>query len=131
MAKFGKSSKRRLATCHEDLQEIFNEIIKHFDCSVLCGHRGEEGQNKAFESGNSKVKRPNGRHNHTPSIAVDVAPYPINWEDRERMTYFAGMVMGIAKAKGIGLRWGGDWNQNTDLEDNGFDDLPHFELTNI
>ena len=47
------------------------------------------------------------------------------------MTYFAGMVMGIAKAKGIGVRWGGDWNQNKDLEDNGFDDLPHFELTNI
>ena len=131
MPKFGKSSKRRLATCHEDLQEIFNEVIKYFDCSVLCGHRGEEDQNKAFESGHSKVKWPKGRHNHNPSIAVDVAPYPIDWKDRERMTYFAGMVMGIAKAKGIGLRWGGDWNQNTDLKDNSFDDLPHFELTNI
>ena len=131
MARFGKSSKRRLATCHEDLQEIFNEVIKYFDCSVLCGHRGEEDQNKAFESGHSKVKWPKGRHNHNPSIAVDVAPYPIDWDDRERMTYFAGMVMGIEKAKGIGLRWGGDWNQNTDLKDNSFDDLPHFELTNI
>ena len=131
MPKFGKRSRQRLGTCHEDLQEIFNEVIKYFDCSVLCGHRGEEDQNKAFESGHSKVKWPKGRHNHNPSIAVDVAPYPIDWEDRERMTYFAGMVMGIAKAKGIGLRWGGDWNQNTDLKDNGFDDLPHFELTNI
>ena len=112
MAKFGKSSKRRLATCHEDLQEIFNEVIKHFDCSVLCGHRGEEDQNKAVESGHSKVAWPNGRHNHNPSIAVDVAPYPINWEDRERMTYFAGMVMGIAKAKGIGVRWGVNGKKN-------------------
>ena len=131
MPKFGKSSKRRLATCHEDLQEIFNEVIKYFDCSVLCGHRGEEDQNKAVESGNSKVGWPNGRHNANPSNAVDVAPYPIDWKDSERMTYFAGMVMGIAKARGIGLRWGGDWNQNTDLKDNGFDDLPQFELTNI
>ena len=47
------------------------------------------------------------------------------------MTYFAGMVMGIAKAKGIGLRWGGDWDQDTEVKDNGFDDMPHLELTNI
>ena len=131
MPRFGSKSKQRLATCHEDLQEIFEEIIKHFDCSVLCGHRGEKDQDKAVATGNSKVSWPNGRHNKKPSIAVDVCPYPVDWDDRERMTYFAGMVMGIAKAKGIGLRWGGDWNQNTDLEDNGFDDLPHFELTNI
>ena len=83
--------------------------------------------NELVAKGASKTKY----SKHIEGRAVDVAPYPINWEDRERMTYFAGMVMGIAKAKGIGLRWGGDWNQNTDLEDNGFDDLPHFELTNI
>ena len=44
MPKFGNRSKQRLETCHEDLQEIFNEVIKYFDCSVLCGHRGEEDQ---------------------------------------------------------------------------------------
>ena len=31
MPRFGKTSKRRLATCHEDLQEILNEVIKYFD----------------------------------------------------------------------------------------------------
>ena len=72
MPRFGKTSKRRLATCHEDLQEILNEVIKYFDCSVLCGHRGEADQNKAYESGHSKVKWPNGRHNKKPSIAVDI-----------------------------------------------------------
>ena len=131
MPKFGRSSKQRLETCHEDLQEIFNEVIKYFDCSVLCGHRGEEDQNKAVASGNSKVAWPNGRHNANPSNAVDVAPYPIDWEDRERMTYFAGMVMGIAKVRGIPLRWGGDWNSDTNLKDNNFDDLPHFELREV
>ena len=30
MPRFGKTSKARLATCHEDLQEIFNEVIKYF-----------------------------------------------------------------------------------------------------
>lgn len=26
------------------------------------------------------------------------------------------------------VRWGGDWNNNTELKDNSFDDLVHFEL---
>ena len=128
MPKFGSSSRRRLATCHEDLQEIFEEVVKIFDCSVLCGHRGEEAQNEAYEKGNSKVKFPNGRHNASPSNAVDVTPYPVDWKDLDRMNYFAGIVKGIAYMKGIPIRWGGDWNDNTDLKDNNFDDLPHFEL---
>ena len=44
MAKFGKSSKKRLATCDERLQKVFNEVIKYVDCSVLEGHRSEERQ---------------------------------------------------------------------------------------
>ncbi len=128
MPRFGKTSRKRLKTCDEDLQVLFEEVVKYFDCSVIEGHRNEARQNKAFEDGNSKVKFPNGRHNSKPSKAVDVAPYPIDWEDRERMTYFAGFVKGIAYMMGIPIRWGGDWNNNTILKDNNFDDLPHFEL---
>ena len=62
------------------------------------------------------------------SIKLDKSLYRDNKYFGEAGLYFAGMVMGIAKAKGIGLRWGGDWNQNTELKDNGFDDLPHFEI---
>ena len=29
---------------------------------------------------------------------------------------------------GINLRWGGDWNQNWEVNDNKFDDFPHFEI---
>ena len=128
MPKFGSTSRRRLSTCHEDLREIFEEVVKIFDCSVLCGHRGEEAQNEAYEKGNSKVKYPHGRHNANPSNAVDVTPWPVDWEDKDRMNYFAGIVKGIAHMKGIPIRWGGDWNDNTDVQDNNFDDLPHFEL---
>ena len=74
MAKFGKRSKERLATCDERLQKVFNEVIKYIDCSVLEGHRSEERQNKLFEEGKTKVKYPKGRHNRSPSRAVDVTP---------------------------------------------------------
>tara|TARA_R100001594_G_scaffold140274_2_gene185303 strand:- start:1285 stop:1677 length:393 start_codon:yes stop_codon:yes gene_type:complete len=128
MAKFGKSSIERLSTCHKDLQKVFNEVIKYVDCSVLEGHRNEERQNKLFEEGKTKVKYPNGRHNSSPSRAVDVTPYPVDWDDRERQTLFAGFVLGIARSMDIKLRWGGDWDMDFEVMDNRFDDFPHFEI---
>lgn len=128
MPKFGRRSRKNLETCHEDLQELFNEVIKYFDCTVIQGHRGKEEQNKYFDEGKSKVKYPHGRHNASPSNAVDVVPYPIDWDDTDRMYYFAGYVKGIAASLGIPIRWGGDWNDNTEVKDTNFKDLPHFEL---
>ena len=128
MPSFSQTSKDRLATTDARLQKVFNEVIKHFDCTVLCGHRNQADQDTAFASGKSQKKWPNGNHNSMPSKAVDVMPYPIDWTDRERMTLFAGFVIGIAQGMGIDIRWGGDWNENTKVKDNSFDDLPHFEV---
>ena len=76
MPRFGRKSKKELSTCHEDLQDLFNEVIKYVDCSVLEGHRSKERQNKLYEEGKTKVKYPNGRHNASPSRACDIVPYP-------------------------------------------------------
>ena len=130
MPRFGTKSRGRLSSCHPDLQKVFNQVIKEIDCSILCGQRGEKEQNKAFDEGRSKVRFPDGRHNANPSNAVDVAPYPIDWKDRERFNLFAGYVLGIADSMGIKLRWGGDWDQDWTVKDNKFDDLPHFEIKN-
>ena len=128
MPRFGKRSKDRLATCEKDLQLLFNEVIKYVDCSILEGHRSKNRQNKLFDEGKTKVKYPRGRHNASPSRAVDCVPYPIDWEDIERFHLFAGFVLGIANQMGIDIRWGGDWNRNFEVDDNMFDDFPHFEL---
>ena len=128
MPRFGKSSRERLTTCDDKLQDVFNEVIKYVDCSILEGHRDERKQDKYFEEGKSKVRYPMGRHNSKPSRAVDVAPYPIDWNDRERFHLFSGFVIGLARGMGITLRWGGDWNMNFEVDDNKFDDFPHFEL---
>ena len=128
MPHFGKKSKERLATCHEDLQKVFNEVIKVVDCSVLEGHRDERRQEQLFSEGKTKVHYPMGRHNSKPSRAVDVVPYPVDWKYRERFHLFSGFVLGVASGMGITLRWGGDWNMNFEVDDNKFDDFPHFEL---
>tara|TARA_R100001244_G_scaffold116767_1_gene86841 strand:- start:188 stop:583 length:396 start_codon:yes stop_codon:yes gene_type:complete len=128
MPRFGKRSLKQLDTCDVSLKRVFDEVIKTVDCSVLEGHRSKDRQNALYDEGKTKLKYPRGRHNHSPSRAVDVVPYPIDWNDRERFHLFAGFVLGIAKSMGINLRWGGDWNQNWEVDDNKFDDFPHFEL---
>lgn len=128
MPQFSKISLERLATCDERLQQVFKEVIKHFDCKILEGHRGKEAQDRAFAEGKSQLKFPNGKHNKVPSKAVDCAPFPINWQDTKRFYYFAGFVIGIAKSMDINLRFGGDWDSDTQVSDNNFNDLVHFEI---
>jgi peptidoglycan LD-endopeptidase CwlK len=134
MPTFSENSQQKLLLAHKDLQTLFNEVIKYFDCTVMVSVRSEIEQNKAFEEGKSKLRYPLSKHNTNPSNALDVAPYPINWVDKERLYYFGGFVMGIAKRlKEQGLitsdiRYGGDWDGDTDLHDQTLFDLVHFEI---
>ena len=75
MPKYSTISKSRLVTCHQDLQTLFNEVIKYYDCTIVYGHRGEIAQNQAYAEGKSQLKWPNSKHNKWPSLAVDAAPY--------------------------------------------------------
>ena len=128
MPRFSKKSLSKLETCDKRIQDLFLRVVKKFDCTIIEGHRNKDRQNKLFKEGKSKLKYPKGKHNAIPSKAVDVAPYPIDWNDRERFTYFAGYVLGIAYEMGLKIRWGGDWDMDTQVKDNNFDDLPHFEI---
>lgn len=134
MPKYSEKSKKKLSTAHDDLQEIFNIVICDFDCTILDGHRNELRQNEAYDNGFSKVRFPDSKHNKKPSEAVDAIPYPVEWDNLNRMRFFAGRVIaiadmlfrfGIIKHK---IRWGGDWDKDTVLRDNRFNDFPHFEL---
>ena len=128
MTKFSKQSLERLSTAHPNLQVLFREVVEGFDCSILEGHRDQPTQDKYYNDGKSRLKWPEGKHNKVPSQAVDVAPCPIDWDDTARFYYFAGYVKGVADQLGIKIRFGGDWNLNTQVKDETFLDLVHFEL---
>lgn len=134
MPKFSNKSLEQLRTAHTTLQNLFQEVILRIDCSILKGHRGEEEQNAAVERGASKTKYPFSKHNSLPSFAVDVYPYPYDWDHPDsfnnikKFYFFAGVVKGIAWELGIKIRWGGDWDSDNDLTDQNFNDLPHWEL---
>ncbi len=133
MPFFGRRSRENLAGCHTDLQRVFNKVVERFDCKVTCGRRGKEAQDDAFfgEPQRSKVQWPNSKHNAEPpdlSDAADVVPYPVDWKDLDRFYYFAGYVKAVAEEMGIELRWGGDWDGDTEVDDQTFFDLPHYEI---
>lgn len=121
MPKFSEKSLDKLNTCHVDLITLFREVINHRDCTVLKGYRDEAEQTKAFAEGRSNARYGQSKHNFKPSRAVDVAPYPIDWNNKARFDEFAGFVMGIAAQLGIKIKWGGHFE--------GFYDGPHFELS--
>ncbi len=129
MPAFGPASLKQLETCDERLQRLFNEVIKHWDCTIVQGKRTESEEAQHLADGTSHTNH--SKHVYpigAPSLAADVAPYPIVWGDTKRFYAFGGFVVGISTQLGIKIRWGGDWDSDRDLNDQKFNDLPHFEL---
>jgi len=126
MAKFGKRSKEKLYTCDERLIKLFEEVVKTFDCTVTQGNRSIKEQEKLYEEGKTKVKF--SKHNYIPSLAVDVTPYPVDYENMDRHYYFGGYVLATAEKLGLKVRWGGDWDSDRETKDQTFNDLVHFEV---
>ncbi len=125
------SSLDKLSQCHPELQRLVRAVESRIGLVVSCGFRNEVDQNRAFASGASKKKWPDGEHNKFPSIAVDMEPLKrsqIDWHDKELFYYFAGYVQAVADIIGIKIRWGGDWDSDKDFHDQTFFDLCHFEL---
>jgi len=122
--RFGKKSMERLRGVDAQLVNVLNELIKIMDVSIIEGLRSEERQIELVAKGLSKTEF----SKHLEGKAVDLSPYPIDWEDRDRFHYMGGMIRGIAQQLGINVRWGGDWDSDSETKDNNFDDLCHIEL---
>jgi peptidoglycan L-alanyl-D-glutamate endopeptidase CwlK len=118
-----------------DLQALFYEVIKNYDCTILQGYRTEPEQEMAFHDGHTKLHWPNSKHNKQPAIAVDASPCPVQWDNDRLLHWWGGYVMGIhqrLREEGKvthGLRWGGSWNGLGIMNSSSMlNDLTHFEL---
>ena len=128
MPKFGKRSLEIISGLDSRLERVLWKAIEIYDFAVLSGYRLKEEQDNLFRNGLSKKKYPGSRHNQWPSCAVDIAPYPIDWDDLERFYFLAGVIRACANLCKTEIRWGGDWDSDGDLHDQSFMDLGHFEL---
>ena len=130
MPRFGKRSKERLRGVDARLVNVLNEVVKYFDITVIEGLRSQKRQDELVAEGKSKTKF--GKH--VLGKAVDIAPYPIDWQARDDFHLLGGFVLGVASQMGVNVRWGGDWSASSlykgkiTTKDNSFDDLVHFEL---
>jgi len=128
---FGKTSTRRLDTCHSDIRHvmIFALYLSEVDFFVSEGARGKEKQDKYFATGTSKVQFPKSFHNELPlSLAGDAVPW-VNgkavWshetpEDKAAWREVTKAIKQAAKLLGVPLDWGFDlWKW----------DRPHWQLT--
>ena len=139
MPSFGTASRAQLDTVCPELVKTMEIVVKEFNISALEGRRSWERQGELLRKGKTKVGPGKSKHNapmdrggnemeNWLSLAVDVAPYPIDWKDSKRFVYMAGLVIGVGRTLGHDIRWGGNWDQDQIiLDDQNFDDLPHFE----
>lgn len=136
MYKFSKRSLNNLATAEEKLQVLFNAVIEEIDCTIIYGHRTPEEQFELFKQGREKkdgwwvkvgktvtnldgnIKK--SKHNYFPSKAVDVVPFPLDWNDIESFKNLAVIVKKKAKELNIDVEWGGDWAS--------LKDYPHWQV---
>lgn len=120
-----ENSKKRLSECHPDLQRLMLKINEYYPIQVICGHRGEADQNKAFQEKKSKLMYPMSKHNKIPSLAVDIVPDPdfnpktINWNQIAAFKVMCFAVELAAEELKIKIRLGRDFS---------FRDFPHIEL---
>lgn len=157
MFKLSTRSSERLATCHNDLQLIVKEALRYspIDFGISHGHRTPEEQFDLFKKGREnrgnkwvvvgpKVTNCDGfikksKHNHDPSLAVDIYCWPkAIMYDAQSLATVGGLIMATAnRLYDEGrirhkLRWGNDWDGDGVLvakdDDERFIDAPHFEL---
>jgi len=130
MASLGKTSISRLQTCHKDLQSIVLAVAATEQILVVCGARTKEEQAELFKKGLTKTL--NSKHlvnEKSPlSRAIDIAPYPVDWNNIASFYALSEKVLLKAKELGIKIRFGGDWNMDGSYKDNKFNDLLHYEL---
>jgi len=136
MPRFGRRSKSRLKGVNPKLVNVLNEAIKIYDFTIIEGLRTKRRQKELYDQGKTKVMH----SRHMDGLAVDISPYPVNFEDIKRFFYIAGIIKVIGMRLGADIRWGGDWNKDqiftsrglanktgTDSSQN-FNDYVHFEI---
>lgn len=131
MYKFSKRSLDNLVGVHPDLVKIVHDVmdLQIMDFSVVDGLRTEQEQRVLVRKGFSKTMNSKHLKQSTGfSHAVDLYPYPVDFNDKGRFGLLGGLMLATAKSNGVILRWGADWDSDGQIKDHSFVDMPHFEI---
>lgn len=141
MIHLSRRSLDRLDGVHPDLRRVVacaaNIAEAEEDFTVLEGVRTPARQKELYAQGRTKpgpvvTWTLNSNHFVNPKTgfghAVDLAPYPIDWNDLGRFTKLALLMFRAAAIEGVKIRWGADWDMDGKFREKGETDSPHFEL---
>lgn len=156
--KLGVRSLERLSTCHSDLQRVVKRAAliaePADDFTVLEGVRTREQMMINYGKGrtedqcvakgvpgkyaqpraakvtwlNNPFASPHAKQADGTSHAVDLAPWPIDWNNLARFDRLAHLMLEAAKLEGVAITWGADWDRDGKPRERGETDSPHFQL---
>ena len=132
--KLGTRSKDNLKGVHPDLVKVVERAIglTTQDFTVIEGVRTTKRQQELYAQGRTApgniVTNADGvkkKSNHQAKAdgyghAVDIVPYPVDWDSISKFNNIAVAMKLAACELGVDIVWGGDWKN--------FKDYPHFEL---
>jgi len=109
---------QNLSGVHPDLVAVVKLAITitEQDFTVIEGIRSINRQRELVKKGASTTM--NSRH--ITGHAVDMVPWPVDWNDLERFEIMSEAMKAAAEELEVPIVWGGDWKS--------FYDAPHFEL---
>lgn len=134
----GNLSRKRLAGVNPKLVAVVERAIQltEQDFIVLCGVRTLAEQKKLYAQGRTapgKIVTWTLKSRHLPAAdglgrAVDLCPYPVDWNDLKKFDAIAKAMFAAAKDLGTPIRYGADWDGDGVFRERGESDSPHFEL---
>lgn len=124
---------------HPDLVAVVHRAIEitEQDFMVIEGVRTQERQDKLWAQGRTKPgsivtwtkdASSHGIGKDGYGHAVDICPFPVDWNDISKFDAIYVAMMAAAQELGVRLRYGGDWDMDGKLRERGETDSPHFEL---
>lgn len=117
----------RLANVDPALVALVQDVGAQRDVIVIQGARPLAEEQADIAAGRSSLTNPlDSKHVIDPTLrplalAVDMAPYPVDWSDIPAFQGLGTFVKERAVALNTGIAWGGDWVHLHDFD--------HFELT--
>lgn len=142
---FGDRSRKALEGVHSKMIDVAERAIElsEVDFFVNEGVRTMERQKELYAQGRTKPGKKvtwtlNSNHFRNPRTgfghAIDVYPFPLDWDDKEMAAKQRGIAKAFFRAAGelnIPIRWGADWDMDGNYGERGEGDSPHFELWGV
>lgn len=123
--------KERLAGIHPDLLRVVKRAAEDAVFLVIEGVRDQKRQDQLYAQGRTTpgpivtwVKT----SKHCSGLAVDIAPYPLDWKNTAAFDALAKVMFAAAAELHVHIRWGADWDEDGVPREHGETDSPHFEL---